>query len=411
MSGCLPYLRVLDMSRVFAGPWAGQLLADFGADVIKIEHPETGDDARYLGVHRVDENGDDTGETSSFLAMNRGKRSVAVDLKTPEGQEIIRKLAAKSDVLIENFKTGTLDRYQLGYEDLRAVNPKLVYCSITGFGQTGPYSDQPGYDPLFQAMSGLMSITGVPDGEPGAGPNLVGFSVSDIIAGLYATIAILGAVNHRDRSGEGQHIDLALLDSQIAALSHIGMNYLVSGKMPARSGAASQITCPWQAFPCSDMDLMIAVGNDRQFKRLCKVLELENLADDPRFQTNRERMRNKSALLPLLTTAFSRRTAGEWHEALKEAGVPSGPIKDFGQALQDPQVQHRQMVFDLPHPRTGSLSLFANPIKFSGTPVGYSRLPPRLGEHTQSVLAEVLHLTQQQIDDLLDSKVVGSLVE
>ena len=305
MAGCLSHVRVLDLSRVFAGPWAGQMLADFGADVIKVEHPVHGDDVRRMGVAHKDAQGRDTGETSSYLAMNRGKRSIGIDISKPSGQALVKRLAATSDVLIENFKTGNLARYGLDYAALRTINPRLVYCSITGFGQSGPYSELPGYDPIFQAMSGLMSITGVPDGQPGAGPNLVGYSVSDITAGYYATIAVLAALNHRDRvSGQGQHIDLALLDAQVHAVSHIAMHYLASGKMPVRAGAASQVTCPWQAFDCADMPLMLAVGTDQQFSRLCETLGLPELATDARFVTNRKRMEHKSALIPMLAERF-----------------------------------------------------------------------------------------------------------
>ena len=355
MAGCLSHVRVLDLSRVFAGPWAGQMLADFGADVIKVEHPVHGDDVRRMGVAHKDAQGRDSGETSSYLAMNRGKRSIGIDISKPSGQALVQRLVATSDVLIENFKTGNLARYGLDYAALRTINPRLVYCSITGFGQSGPYSELPGYDPIFQAMSGLMSITGVPDGQPGAGPNLVGYSVSDITAGYYATIAILAALNHRDRvSGQGQHIDLALLDAQVHAVSHIAMHYLASGKMPVRAGAASQVTCPWQAFDCADMPLMLAVGTDQQFSRLCETLGLPELAADARFVTNRKRMEHKSALIPMLAERFKTRSAREWMEALNAVGVASGPINDFGQVLADPQVQHREMLREIPHPLSGT---------------------------------------------------------
>ncbi|WEX08725.1 CoA transferase [Chelativorans sp. AA-79] len=407
MSGCLSHIRVLDLSRVFAGPWATQILADFGAEVIKVEHPVYGDEARHLGVHRLDEAGNETGETSSFLAMNRGKQSVAIDFKSAEGRELIRRLAAKCDVVVENFKSGTLDRQGLGYEDLKAINPDIIYCSITGFGQTGPYAHLPGYDPLFQAMSGLMSITGVPDGEPGAGPNLVGFSVSDIIAGLYAAIAVLGAVSHRDNGGSGQHIDLSLLDCQMAALSHIGMNYLVSGRMPVRAGAASQTTCPWQAFRCADMDLMIAVGNDRQFAKLCEVLGLEGVAEDARFRTNRDRMAHKAILVSILAECFSRRTAAEWRTDLDRAGVPSSPINNFRQALEDPQIAHREMLFEMPHPQHGPFRFFANPIRYSETPASYRKYPPQLGADTARVLQELLDLGSEEISSLAADKIIA----
>lgn len=405
-AGCLSHLVVLDLSRVFAGPLAGQILADFGADVIKIEHPVHGDDVRHLGIHRKDAEGRETGETSSFLAMNRGKRSVAIDLKASEGQALVRKLAEQADVVIENFKAGTLDRYGLGYEDLKAINPRLVYCSITGFGQTGPSADLPGYDPLFQALSGLMSITGVPDGDPGAGPNLVGYSVSDITAGLYATIAILGAIAHRDQGGNGQHIDLALLDAQVAALSHIAMNYLVSGRTPVRAGSASQITCPWQAFHCRDGDLMIAVGNDRQFVRLCDVLGIPGTGADPQFRTNRDRMANRKMLLSRLDSAFLQRDVQEWTRLLTEADVPCSAINSIPQMLEDPQIRHRQMVIELPHEQTGTVQLIANPVRFSETPAVYRRPPPALGADTQAVLAEKLALSAAEIAALSEAGVI-----
>jgi crotonobetainyl-CoA:carnitine CoA-transferase CaiB-like acyl-CoA transferase len=391
MSGALPRLRVLDMTRVFAGPWAAQILADFGADVVKVEHPRGGDDVRRMGFPQKDAEGNETGETSSFLAMNRGKRSVTLDIATPEGQETLRALAAQADVFIENFKAGGLARYGLDHAALSALNPRLVYCSITGYGQDGPYAALPGYDPIFQAMSGLMSVTGVPDGQPGAGPNLVGYSVSDINAGFYAAIAILAALHHRDTvSGRGQHIDLALLDSQLAAHSHIAMNHLISGRMPVRAGTASQINTPWQSFDTADRPLMVAVGNDRQFAQFCEALGLPDLPADPRFATNRQRMANKPALLPLLQGALRARTAGEWVEILNRAGISSGPLNDFGDARADPQLNHRGMWREMPHPRAGTMPFIANPVRFSETPVSYGRVPPQLGEHNDEVLAEWL---------------------
>jgi crotonobetainyl-CoA:carnitine CoA-transferase CaiB-like acyl-CoA transferase len=391
MSGALPRIRVLDMTRIFAGPWAAQILADFGAEVVKVEHPRGGDDVRRMGFPQKDEAGNETGDTSSFLAMNRGKRSVALDIATPEGQTALRALAGKADVFIENFKAGGLARYGLDYASLSALNPRLVYCSITGFGQDGPYAALPGYDPIFQAMSGLLSITGNPEGTPGAGPALVGYSVSDINAGFYATIAILAALHHRDTiSGRGQHIDLALLDAQVAAHSHIAMNYLVSGMMPVRAGTASQINTPWQSFETADRPLMVAVGNDKQFAQFCAVLGLPEVPADPRFATNRQRMAHKPELLPLLQGALLQRPAGEWVDLLNTAGISSGPLNDFGAAVQDPQLRHRGMWQDMPHPRAGSMPFVANPVRFSETPVAYRRAPPQLGEHTAEVMAEWL---------------------
>jgi crotonobetainyl-CoA:carnitine CoA-transferase CaiB-like acyl-CoA transferase len=408
MTGCLSHVRVLDLSRVFAGPWAGQMLADFGADVIKVEHPAHGDDVRRMGVAQTDAQGRDTGETSSYLAMNRGKRAIAVDISKPAGQALVKRLAAKSDVLIENFKTGNLARYGLDYAALQASQPHLVYCSITGFGQTGPYRELPGYDPVFQAMSGLMSVTGVADGEAGAGPSLVGYSVSDITAGYYAIIAILAALNHRDRvSGRGQHIDLALLDAQIHAVSHIAMNYLVSGRMPVRAGAASQITCPWQAFACADVPLMVAVGTDQQFARLCEVLGCAELASDPRFTTNRQRMQHRDVLIPQLAERFRTRTADEWMKAFAQVGVASGPINDFGRVFADPQVQHREMLRELPHPLAGKAPTIANPVRFSDSPVEYRRHPPLHAEHTGEVLQELLAMSTEEVEALRRDKVIA----
>jgi crotonobetainyl-CoA:carnitine CoA-transferase CaiB-like acyl-CoA transferase len=311
-------------------------------------------------------------------------------------------------VLIENYKTGNLARYGLDYPTLRTINPRLVYCSITGFGQSGPYSELPGYDPIFQAMSGVMSVTGVPDGQPGAGASLVGYSVSDMTAGCYATIAILAALNHRDRvSGRGQHIDLALLDSQVHAASHIAMNYLVSGRMPVRAGTSSQTICPWQAFDCADMPLMLAVGTDQQFARLCETMGLPGLAADPRFLTNRKRMENTPALIPVLAERFKTRTARQWMDAFAAVGVASGPINDFGQVFADPQVKHREMLREIPHPLSGTLRIIANPVRFSDTPVEYGRWPPLLGEHTAEVLREMLAMSDGEIEALRQEKVIS----
>ena len=408
MAGCLSHVRVLDLSRVFAGPFAGQMLADFGADVIKIEHPVHGDDVRRMGIAHKDRQGRDTDQTAPYLAANRGKRSIGIDISKAAGQALVKTLAGSCDVLIENYKTGNLARYGLDYPALRTINRRLVYCSITGFGQSGPYSELPGYDPIFQAMSGVMSVTGVPEGQPGAGASLVGYSVSDMTAGCYAAIAILAALNHRDRvSGRGQHIDLALLDSQVHAASHIAMNYLVSGKMPVRAGTSSQTICPWQAFDCADMPLMLAVGTDQQFARLCETMGLPGLATDPRFLTNRKRMENKPALIPVLAERFKTRTARQWMDAFAAVGVASGPINDFGQVFADPQVKHREMLREIPHPLSGTLRIIANPVRFSDTPVEYGRWPPLLGEHTTEVLREMLTMGEEEIEALRRDKVIS----
>ena len=400
-------IRVLDLSRVFSGPWAAQMLADFGADVIKVERPGKGDDVRHQGLRVPDADGRETKETSSFLAMNRGKRSVTVDIAQAAGQALIRELAARSDIVIENFKAGDLARYALDYRSLQEINPKLVYCSISGFGQTGPYSHLPGYDPIFQSMSGLMSITGHGDGEPGGGPMRVGYSVGDITAGFYAVAAILAALRHRDMvSGLGQHIDLSLLDAQVASISHVAMMYLVSGKQPPRLGNASPITCPWQSFECSDGQIVVAVGNDSQFVAFCEVLGSPQLSSDPRFITNPLRARNRLVLVPLLADAIRARTVREWYAAFDAAGVPSGPINGFAEVFADPQIVHREMLMQLPHASAGQVPQVANPVKFSSTPIEYRRASPVLGEHTLEVLREVLSLDEARIDELARNKVI-----
>lgn len=390
MTQSLQGIRVLDMTRIFAGPWAAQMLADFGAAVVKVEHPDGGDDVRRMGFPQVGPDGAETGQTSSFLAMNRNKRSVALDMRRPAGRAALLALAGQADVLIENFKAGGLAKYGLDHASLAAANPRLIYCSITGYGQDGPYAPQPGYDPIFQAMSGLLSITGQPEA---GGEALVGYSVSDINAGLYATIAILAALRARDAvTGRGQHIDIALLDTQLAAHSHIAMNYLVSGRMPVRAGTASQINTPWQSFPTADKPLMVAIGNDRQFATFCQTLGIADLADDPRFATNRDRMAHKPALLPAITEALRAAGVAAWVERLNAAGIACGPVNDFGDVVDDPQVRHRAMIREMPDPHGGTLRFVANPVRFSDTPVRYERVPPRLGEQGAEVLADWLGL-------------------
>lgn len=398
MTGALEGVKVLDLSRVFSGPWAAQMLADFGADVIKVERPGRGDDVRHQGYPMPDRKGEPSRQTSSFVAMNRGKQSLTIDISRPEGQALVRRLAQGADIVIENFKAGDLRRYGLEYASLSAINPRLVYCSITGFGQTGPYSHLPGYDPIFQSMSGLMSVTGVPDGEPGAGPVKAGYSVSDLTAGFYAVAAILAALRHRDQvSGVGQHIDLALLDAQIAAISHIGMNYLASGKLPARMGSASQITAPFRAFACRDGHLMVAVGNDSQFRSFCTVIGLPALADDPRFVSNPKRAAAQADLSRLIEPALLTRTVREWNDALAAANVPCGPIYTMDQVFDDPQVRHRQVLGSVLHPELGDMPVINNPIHFSGTPIAPGLPPPMLGEHTAAVLRRELGLSDDEI--------------
>ncbi len=404
---CLSGLRVLDLSRVFSGPWAAQMLADFGADVIKVERPGKGDDVRHQGLRAQDAQGNETRETSSFLAMNRGKRSVTVDMSKPDGQALIRRLAQQCDIVIENFKAGDLARYGLDYASLSALNPRLVYCSISGFGQTGPYRHLPGYDPLFQSMSGLMSVTGQPDGEPGGGPVRVGFAVGDITAGFYAVSAILAALRQRDMvSGTGQYIDLALRDAQVAALSHVAMMYLVSGEQPPRLGNASPITCPWQSFDCADGPLMVAVGNDSQFAAFCRVLGLPDLPQDERFATNPVRAKHRLQLVPLLAEVLATRPVREWHAAFDAAGVPTGPINGFAEVFADPQIVHRGMRMDLPHTQAGTVPQVANPVRFSATPIAYGRAAPLLGEHTDEVLRELLQIDDAGVEALRRDRVI-----
>jgi len=400
-------VKVLDLSRVFSGPWAAQMLADFGADVIKVERPGRGDDVRHQGYPLPGRDGAPSPQTSSFVAMNRGKKSLTIDISRPEGQALVRRLARQADIVIENFKAGDLRRYGLDYAALAEVNPRLVYCSITGFGQSGPYSHLPGYDPIFQSMSGLMSVTGHADEEPGGGPLRVGYSVSDITAGFYAVAAIIAALRHRDVvSGEGQHIDLALLDAQVASISHVAMMYLVSGRQPPRLGNVSPITCPWQSFDCADGQIVVAVGNDAQFGAFCKVLGHPEWAGDERFATNPLRAKHRLVLVPLLAEVLKTRRVREWYADFDAAGVPSGPINGFAEVFADPQIVHREMLLQQAHASAGTVPQVANPVKFSATPVAYRRAPPVLGEHTDEVLREVLSLGDAELDGLRAGKVI-----
>jgi crotonobetainyl-CoA:carnitine CoA-transferase CaiB-like acyl-CoA transferase len=407
MAGAMSHLKVLDISRVFAGPWAGQMLADFGAEVIKVEHVRGGDDVRRMGVPHLDESGAETGLTSSFLAMNRGKKSLAVDLSKPEGQTLVTRLAAEADVLIENFKVGNMTRFNLDYASLSKVNPRLVYCSITGFGQTGPRSHLPGYDPIFQAMSGVMSITGVPDGAPGAGPNLVGYSISDINAGYYAVIGILAALNHRDATGGGgQHLDIALYDAQVHAASHVAMNYISSGTVPMRNGTASQITCPWQVFDASDKAIMIAVGNDPQFQRLCALLGCPELAEDTRYAANLNRVRHRDTLVPVLQERIAGRNAAQLQAELEAVGIAAGPINGFDDVLEDAQFKARKLRKSVTHAAVGDLDVIANPIVFSETPNVYDRAPPELGADTDAILHGELGMSDDEIAALREAGII-----
>ena len=409
MTGILSNIRVLDLSRVLSGPWAAQILGDFGADVIKVERPGTGDDLRDQGARLKDTEGRETGERSTFLSTNRAKRSITIDMTKPDGQALVRELAARSDVVIENFKTGDLKRYGLDYASLSEVNPRLVYCSITGFGQSGPYAQMPGYDLLFQAMGGVMALTGVPDGQPGAGPQRAGYPVSDLTSGFYATIGILAALHHRDTvSGRGQHIDLALLDATVAATSSMAMSYLVAGQLPVRVGLGSQLTAPYGDFDCADGKIMIAVGNDKQYVQLCKVLGRPGLAQDERFTTTPLRVQNKLALLPLIGAILREKPISHWMPLLREAVVPAAPIYNFDQVYEDPQVRHRQMVRTVPHPLSGTMQVVGNPLNFSETPLEYHRAPPLLGQHTAEILRDVLGLDDARIEQLSQQKVTAA---
>jgi crotonobetainyl-CoA:carnitine CoA-transferase CaiB-like acyl-CoA transferase len=401
MHGALSHITVLDLSRVLAGPWAGQVLADLGAEVIKIERPGSGDDTRSWGPPYLrDAQGNDTADAAYYLCANRNKQSVTVDFTTAEGLAIVRNLARQADVVLENFKVGGLAAYGLDYESLRAVNPRLIYCSITGFGQTGPYAPRAGYDLLVQAMGGLMSITGRQDDEPGAGPQKAGVAVTDILTGLYAAIGILAALTHRERTGIGQHIDLGLLDVQVACLANQAMNYLVSGTAPRRSGNAHPNLVPYQDFPTSDGYVIIAVGNDAQFARLCAVLALEELAADPSFASNKQRVLNRRELIDRLSAVTVTHPTAHWVAALEGVGVPAGPINNLQAVFADPQVCARDMRVELSHPVAGTVSLVANPLRLSETPVSYRSAPPPLGAQTREVLMERLSLSAAEVEEL-----------
>jgi len=389
--GALTGLKVLDLSRVLAGPWAGQMLADLGADVVKVERPEVGDDTRAWGPPYLrDADGRDTSEAAYFLSANRNKRSITIDFTQAEGQQQVRELVAKADVLIENFKVGGLAAYGLDYASLQQLNPGLIYCSITGFGQTGPYAKRAGYDFMIQAMGGLMSVTGKAAGEEGAGPVKVGVALTDILTGLYASNAVLAALAERERSGQGQYIDLALLDVQVACLGNQALNYLTTGVPPQRLGNAHPNIVPYQDFPTADGDFILTVGNDGQFRRFCEVAGHPEWASDARFASNAQRVAHRAELIPLIRQATVFRTTAEWIIALERAGVPCGPINDLAQVFADEQIKARGVQITLPHALSGEVALVANPIRLSRTPVEYRTAPPMLGEHSAEVLADWL---------------------
>ena len=404
MSGPLSHLRILDLSRVLAGPWAGQLLADMGAEVIKVERPGEGDDTRGWGPPLLkDKDGKDTGESAYFLSTNRGKRSVTIDFTQPAGQELVRRLAADSDVVLENFKVGGLAKYGLDYASLRQVKPDIIHCSISGFGQDGPYASRAGYDFLVQGMGGLMSLTGEAEGEPVK----VGVALTDIFTGMYAGFAVLAALAHRDRTGQGQHIDLALLDVQVAVLANQATNYLVGGMVPKRLGNAHPNIVPYQAFPTADGHIILAVGNDAQFRRFCEVAGRPELGLDPQYASNALRVKHRGVLVPLLKDIFASRPSAAWIESLEAVGVPCGPINDLAQVFADPQVRHRGMAVTMPHPQADGVTLVANPIRMSETPVAYDRAPPMLGADTDRVLSELLQVDEAELARLRATGVIG----
>ncbi len=402
----LSHIRVLDLSRVLAGPWAAQNLADLGAEVIKIERPGAGDDTRSWGppwLERAD--GGEKKEAAYYLSVNRGKKSVTLDIAKPEGQALIRKLAEKCDVVIENFKVGALAKYGLAYEDLKKVNPAIVYCSITGFGQSGPYAQRPGYDFIFQGMGGLMSITGERDDLPGGGPQKVGIAVTDVLTGMYASLAITAALNYRQISGVGQHIDMALLDTLVAFGANQISNYWCSGNVPKRWGNAHINIVPYEAFATSDSHIILAVGNDSQFSSFCTVAGRAELADDPRFLHNSDRLKHRDILVPMIREIIRTRTKREWIESLEAANVPCGPINNYQEVFEDPQVQHRGIKIDIPHPH-GTVSTPANPMRFSETPITYEVPPPLLGQHTDEVLSGLLGVGADEMVKLRASGIV-----
>jgi crotonobetainyl-CoA:carnitine CoA-transferase CaiB-like acyl-CoA transferase len=407
MAGPLSHIRVLDLSRVLAAPWTGQNLADLGAEVIKVERPVKGDDSRAFGPPWLkDRTGRDTAESAYFAAANRGKKSITLDLSKPEGQQIVRDLAARSDVLLENYKFGDLARYGLGYDDLKKINPRLIYCSVTGFGQTGPYRERPGYDFMIQGMGGLMSITGERDDLPGGGPQRVGVPIVDMMTGMYASIAVCAAIAHRAETGVGQQLDLALLDTQVAFLSNQAMNYLSTGEVPDRIGNAHPNIVPYQTFKTADGNIILACGNDNLFSKFCEVAGCQELTADPRFATNAKRVENRAAITDLLAAIFKKRTTRDWVASLEAAGVANGPINNIEQVFAEPQVIARGMRIDLPHPTAGTVPLVASPMRFSATPLEHKVPPPTLGQHTDEILRDVLGKDAGAIAKLRESRIV-----
>jgi formyl-CoA transferase len=407
MPAPLTDIRVLDLSRILAGPWCGQVFADLGAQVIKVERPGKGDDTRAWGPPFIkDRSGQDTADAAYFQCANRAKKSVTIDIAKPAGQALVRELAMHSDVLLENFKVGDLTRYDLGYEQIRTLNPRIVYCSITGFGQNGPYRDRAGYDFMIQGMGGIMSLTGERDELPGGGPQKVGVAIADLMTGMYSAVAVMAALWERKSSGEGQHIDMALLDTQVAWLANQNLNFLISGEAPQRLGNAHPNVTPYDAYRTQDGDVIVATGNDGQYARFCRAAGLEALIDDPRFVNNAARIHHRDALKALIAPAMLSRTTAQWISLLEPLGVPCGPINRLDQVFADPQVKHRGMRVEVPHPVSGTLPLVANPIKFSRTPITYNEPPPLLGQHTEEVLRTVLGKSAAEIRSLREQGIV-----
>jgi len=406
--GPLSHLTILDLSRVLAGPWCTQLLADLGATVIKIERPRTGDDTRAWGPPFLkDRDGNDTNEAAYYLACNRGKHSVAIDFTQPEGRDLVLALARRSDVLVENFKVGGLAKYGLDYPSVAAFNPGLVYASITGFGQQGPYAERAGYDFIIQGMSGFMSLTGERDGMPGAGPQKAGVAITDLMTGMYASAAVLAALAQRERTGAGQWIDACLFDSAVAMMAVMNMNYLIGASVPERAGNAHQNIVPYQVFACSDGLLILAVGNDGQFAKFCEVAGKREWAADPRYATNAARVRHRDALVPLIDAVMRTRTQREWLFAMEPAGIPCGPINRLDQVFDDPQLAARAMRIDLPHPLAGTVPQVRSPLRISGVAQASALPPPLLGEHTEDILSDWLGVTGATLDDLAARGVIG----
>ena len=405
MNSVLEGIRVLDLTRVVAGPWATQTLADLGADVIKVEKPGEGDDTRKMGPFLTDANGEITNESAFYMGCNRGKRSVTIDIACERGQALIRALAEQSDVFVENYKTGNLARYGLDYESLKAINPRLIYCSVTGYGPTGPYASRPAYDFILQGMAGLMSTCGHPDGQPGAGPMRTAIPVTDIFTGLYATVSILGALYERNRSGLGQHIDAAMIDAAVAVNGHLAIGYMLTGKVPPRIGNANPVAAPSEIFATADGQLIVAAGNNTQFGNLLEAIGHPELRDDERFASNFGRVKHRAALRALLEDTFRKARSAEWLARLEQANVPCGPVNDLAQVFEDPQVQHRGILRHVEHGRGVPAPTLKSPLNLSRSTVEY-RSPPMLGQHTDEVLHDVLGLDEAALRALREAAVI-----